>query len=161
MPVDREARRELVCYIDEFLKGSIGDTEFSDKLDVYSEKESDDLAVVEVSLALCAAYEDYFRRNRKLFTLTPIPDGEEAYGVLECCKLFLRSELEYEWEPSDLFSTISRMRRAWKSRLMRIFRRQSTKYCDERSLGDQSVWPFFRNSDYDESVEVRGETQCM
>lgn len=83
---------------------------------------------------------------------------EETKHVANCCLLFLRSEVEYQWKEARFMkagSVISNLLTLGLTRRPVSLEERLAAHLDQ-SEGDASVWPFFRRAEYEMALRTGG-----
>jgi hypothetical protein len=121
-------------------------------------KSNQDDPIIKPMLELCWGLYDDTRRHK--LTKSEKLSGE-ALKVIARCILFLNSDREYEWPYFDtnnpllkfsfkeLFLSIITLGRYYRKRR----KEHIVLYYEWQKSGDYEVWPFSRNSDYQEQLK--------
>jgi hypothetical protein len=138
--VDQTSRSAAKTLITDYFSGAITNDEF---LDQFPRRSKD-----KVLNALYHAFWDFAEDLHTHKLLEPV--DQQTTEIIQRCRLFLDSELEYEWK-NWLETVVDSVQTVVSGRS------EITSH-----TGDRSVWPFFREQDYalaKQSFKSQGNTR--
>ncbi|WP_370980211.1 hypothetical protein [Agaribacterium sp. ZY112] len=138
--IERNQRDQYAQLLRDFLQGKINNFDYDD---AYNEIDFEsDEAINQIYCDVWHYYCDL--RKHKLTDPGWGFDSKESRRVIIRFILFLHSNLEYEWPIASLKNTLL------KILTLGAYPRQPAGH--DKPTGDQSVWPFYRSSDYEQAL---------
>ncbi len=134
--IDRQARDTAANVLQAFMDGTISNYKYEDGFP----RSKGDPALHAIHVELWFYYSDI--RQHKLIGKNAL--SPEARALYERSVLFLKSDLEFQWPPSQLKLRYGLLRLLGLGRSMK--RREERK----AGVGEKQYWPFLKKDDYEE-----------